>query len=96
MSMRIRYIGLDGRTRLAEINRIKFVSDGFKPTDKRDEYDDTFHGPAIIVHTIRAKGGKRLTFSVPDTFATEDAKNHMMEQGWLDLSPCTLKMENLY
>lgn len=96
MSMRIRYVGQDGRTRLAEINRIKFVSDGFKPTDKRGEWDETFSGPAIIVHTIRAKGGKRLTFSIPDDFPIEGAKAHMLEEGWLDLSPCPLKMENLY
>lgn len=96
MSMRIRYVGQDGRTRLTEICRIKFVSDGFKRTDKRDEWDESFHGPAIVVHTIRAKGGKRLTFSVPAGFATDEAKNQMMEKGWLDLSSCELKMENLY
>lgn len=96
MSMRIRYIGLDDRTRIAEINRIKFVSDGFKSTDKRGEWDESFSGPAIIVHTIRAKGGKRLTFSVPDDFAVEETKDHLMEKGWADLSLCKLKMENLY
>lgn len=94
--MRIRYIGLDNRSRIAEVSRIKFLSDGFKDTDKKGEWDESLTGPVIVMHIVRHKGGKRLTLSVPTDFDMEAAKGHLLEKGWLDLSLCPLKMENLY
>lgn len=94
--MRIRYIGLDTRTRIAEASRVKFLSDGFRPTDNRDERVDDLAGPLIVVHVTRSKGGKRLTLQIPEGFDIEAAKQQVLEKGWLDLSACTVKMENLY
>lgn len=94
--MRVLYIGLDKRTRVAETNRVKFLSDGFKSTDKRDEMMEELRGPVIVIHTYRSKGGKRLTLQIPEGFDMEGAKRHLLETGWLDLSSCTVKMENLY
>ncbi len=95
--MRIRYVGQDRRTRITEIHRIKFFSDGFRQTDTRDEMMDDLHGPVIVLHTVRAKGGaKRLTLQVPDGFDMEAAKHQLLEHGWLDLSACAVKRENLY
>lgn len=94
--MRIRYIGLDNRTRITEALRVKFFSDGFQPTDKRDEVEDNVFGPVIVVHLTRNRGGKRLTMQVPDDFDIETAKQNLLEKGWADLSNCTLKTEHLY
>lgn len=94
--MRIRYIGMDNRTRIAEVSRVKFFSDGFKSTDKRDEVADELHGPVIVTHLVRHKGGKRLTMQIPADFDIEAAKLQLLENGWLDLSSCPVKMENLY
>ncbi len=94
--MRIRYIGRDNRTRVVVASSVKFLSDGFKATDKKDEMDDSLHGPMLVIHISRNKGGKRLTLQVPDDFNMEDAKGHLLEKGWIDFSACTLKMENLY
>lgn len=94
--MRISYKGLDKRDRVAEVSRIKFLFDGFKGTDKKGEWDESLSGPIIVMHTLRHKGGKRLTFSVSESFNMQDAKNFLLKNGWLDLEACTLKMENLY
>ncbi len=94
--MRIRYIGMDNRPRVVNANRIKFVTDGFKPTDNHDEWDESLSGPAIIAHLFRTKGGKRLIMQAPEGFDLEDAQQHMLREGWLDLTCCTLKWENLY
>ncbi len=94
--MRIRYVGLDNRTRIAEVSRIKFLSDGFQETDKKVEVVEGLHGPVIVAHMLRTKGGKRLVMAVPEDFDMEAAKVHLLDTGWLDLSTCPLKMENLY
>ncbi len=94
--MRIKYVGLDNRTRIAEANRIKFMSDGFKPTDRHIEQDDSITGPAIVIHVYRNGGGKRLTLQVPPGYDMEAAKAQALERGWIDLSNCLVKLENLY
>ncbi|MGD9559605.1 MAG: hypothetical protein AB7V55_03245 [Oscillospiraceae bacterium] len=94
--MRIRYIGQDDRLRVAEANRVKFLVDGFKAGDKQAEWDDRLTGPVIVVHVYRSKGGKRLTLQVPDDYDMEAAQMQLLEKGWLDLTCCPVKMENLY
>ncbi len=94
--MRVRYIGLDNRTRIAEMSRIKFLSDGFQDTDTKAEVVEGLEGPLIVLHLVRTKGGKRLILAMPGDFNIEAAKAHLLETGWLDLSYCPLKMENLY
>ena len=94
--MRIRYIGLDNRTRIAEANRVKFLHDGFQSTDKKDEMDDSLNGPIVVAHVYRSKGGKRLTVTVPPGYDMVAARRHLLEKGWLDISDCTVRFENLY
>ena len=94
--MRIRYIGMDKRTRVSKCISVKFLSDGFKSTDKKAEVDDTIIGPVLVVHLLRSKGGKRLILSVPASFDMESAKLQLLEKGWLDLSDCPIQIENLY
>lgn len=94
--MRIRYIGMDNRIRVAKANRVKFLAEGFQASDKQGEWDDTLKGPVIIAHTYRSKGGKRLTLAVPQDFDMEAAQLHLLQNGWLDLSCCPVKMENFY
>lgn len=95
-ALRIMYTGMDNRVRVTEANRLKFLEDGFQRTDKPDERDDGASGPVIIAHVSRYKGGKRLTLQVPASFNMEAAKTQLLEKGWLDLSMCTVKAENLY
>lgn len=94
--MRVRYIGMDGRTRVAEANRVKFVSDSYKDTDNANENTELTHGPAIVVHVNRLKGGKRLMMEVPEGFNLEALKEQFLEKGWADLSAFTVKGEFLY
>ena len=94
--MMIRYIGPDKRTRIAEANRVKFMSDGYRATTRGNEYDESFKGALLVAHIYYAKGGKRLTMQVPDNFDMEAAKAQLLEKGWLDLSTCTVRLENLY
>lgn len=95
--MRVCYVGQDGRKRITEIHRIKFLDDGFKRTDQRDEQVDELQGPVIIMHTVRAKGAaKRITLEVPPDFDIAANEQHILANGWLDLSGCTVKRENLY
>ena len=92
--MRIRYVGSDGRTRVAEVLRVKFMHDGWTARDKRHEVDEDIKGPVLVVHQINAKGGKRLVLSVSDGFDMDAAKIHLLEKGWLDLSDCLVKFES--
>lgn len=94
--MRIMYTGMDNRVRVSEANRLKFMEDGFQRTDKADERADGVSGPIIVAHVYRSKGGKRLTLQVPDKFDMEAAKMQFLQQGWLDLTMCTVTAENLY
>jgi hypothetical protein len=94
--MRIRYVGIDDRTRIAEAVRVKFIHDGWNERDKRNELIDDIHGPVIVAHTDHIKNGKRLIMSVPDGFDMEAAKINMLEKGWLDLSSCQVKTETNY
>ncbi len=94
--IRIRYIGIDSRPRISIASRVKFLEDGFRPTDNHDEWDDSVRGPVIICHLLRTKGGKRLIMQAPDDFDLEAAQNQVLREGWLDLACCTLKLENLY
>lgn len=95
--MRIRYVGQDGRTRITEAIRVKFMSDGWKSGDKKYEVDESVTGPVAVVHTDRGKtGGKRLIIPLASGFDTETAKQQLLEQGWLDLSGLPVKFENLY
>ena len=94
--MRLMYTGLDNRTRVAEANRIKFLEDGFQRTDKMDERSDDIKGPVIVAHVYRSKGGKRLTMNVPEGYDMEVARLQLLEKGFLDVTDCTVKMENLY
>ncbi|MDL2293926.1 hypothetical protein LJC60_04760 [Ruminococcaceae bacterium OttesenSCG-928-D13] len=95
--MRIRYIGMDKRTRITEANRVKFMSDGWKSGDKKYEVDESIRGPVAVVHTDRGKsGGKRLVIPLPGNFDIEGAKVHLLENGWLDLSALPVAIENLY
>lgn len=95
-AMRIMYRGMDNRVRVSKLNSLKFMEDGFQRTDKQDEREDNISGPVIVAHVYRSKGGKRLTMEVPPGFNMESAKKQLLEQGWLDLSMCTVKNENLY
>ena len=93
--MRIRYIGTDGRTRIAKVSRVKFIHDGWTARDKRHEIGDDITGPVIVAHQINAKGGgKRLIMPASDGFDMDAAKNHLLEKGWLDLSSCPVKFES--
>lgn len=94
--MRIRYIGLDQRIRVANANRVKFLENGFQVTDKHAEQDESLTGPVIIAHVYRSKGGKRLIMQVPPTFDMAAAQQHLLEKGWYDFSACTVRTENLY
>ncbi len=94
--MRIRYVGLDNRTRIAVASRVKFMSGGYRSTDKASEVDESFVGPLVVAHIYYAKGGKRITMEVPDSFDMEAAKQQLLEKGWLDLSACKVRLENLY
>jgi hypothetical protein len=94
--MRIRYIGQDGRTRIAEATRVKFMSDGWKQRDKRYEIDEDITGPVIVAHVVRSGGGKSLVMPVTSGFDMEVAKQQLLEKGWIDLSACPVKVENLY
>ena len=94
--MRIRYVGTDGRTRIAEVLRVKFMQDGWTARDKRHEVGEDITGPIIVVHQINAKGGKRLILPVSDGFDMAAAKIHLLEKGWLDLSCCQVKFESFY
>lgn len=94
--MRVRYVGLDKRTRVAEANRIKFISDSYKDTDNMNEQFGNVNGPAIVVHVNRLKGGKRVLMEIPEGFDIEGAKQHALEKGWIDLSACTTKAEYAY
>lgn len=93
--MRIQYTGLDGRTRVAECNRLKFIPDGMKPTDNQQEYAGT-SGPIIVAHVYRYKGGKRVIMQVPDGFDIDAARLHFLEKGWVDLAACPVKTETPY
>ena len=94
--MRIRYVGPDNRTRIAEANRVKFMSGGYRSTDKASEVDEGFVGPLLVAHIYYSKGGKRITMEVPDGFDMETAKQQLLEKGWLDLSACKVQGETLY
>lgn len=94
--MRVMYIGMDKRTRISEANRVKFMEDGFQRTDKNDERDDSINGPVIIAHVYRSRGGKRLILSVPEGYNMAEAEQNLLRHGFLDLSPCTVRSENLY
>ncbi|MDR0311148.1 MAG: hypothetical protein LBJ21_06145 [Acidobacteriota bacterium] len=94
--MRIRYVGSDGRTRIAEITRVKFMHDGWTTRDKRNEVDEDIKGPLVVVYQPSGKGGKRLIMLAPDEFDMNAAKIHLLEKGWLDLSSCQMKVESFY
>ncbi|MDL2252445.1 hypothetical protein LJC49_00025 [Ruminococcaceae bacterium OttesenSCG-928-I18] len=94
--MRLMYMGVDNRVRVAEANRVKFLEDGFQRTDKMDERSDDITGPVIVAHVYRSKGGKRLTLSPPAGYDMSAARQQLLEKGWLDITDCTVKMENLY
>ncbi len=94
--MRLMYRGMDGRIRVAEANRVKFLEDGFKRTDKIDERSDEITGPVIVAHVYRSKGGKRITVTVPDNYDMATARTQLLEKGYLDISEYTVRMENLY
>ncbi len=93
--MRVMYQGLDGRTRVAEANRIKFLEDGFKSTDNQTERDDKVKGSALVVHLYRQKGGKRLIMQA-DRFNMDAAMREVLETGWIDLTSCTVTNESFY
>ena len=92
--MRIKYIGADGRTRIAEVFRVKFMHDKWTARDKRNEIDDDITGPVIVAHQISSKGSKRLIMPTPEEFDMDAAKSHLLEKGWLDLSSCPVKFES--
>lgn len=94
--MRIMYTGMDGRTRVAEANRVKFLEDGFKRTDRHDEREDSVHGPVMVIHVYRSKGGKRLIVSPPDGYDMESARKNLLRYGFLDVTDSVVKNENLY
>jgi len=94
--MRIKYMGMDGRVRVAKANRVKFLEDGFRKTDSPAEQDDLLKGPLLIAHVYRSKGGKRVTMHVPEGFDAVAAQTQLLEQGWADLTACIVKNENLY
>lgn len=94
--MRLMYIGMDGRLRVAQANRVKFLEDGFKRTDNNDERYDDVSGPVLVAHVYRSKGGKRLTAAVPPGYDMAAARRQLLENGWLDITDCTVKFEVLY
>ena len=94
--MRVMYIGLDKRVRVAQAVRVRFLEDGFQPTDRGDGIVEGVDGPMIVVHLLRAKGGKRLTMSVPLEFNMLGQELHLLQEGWVNLSECTVIAENLY
>lgn len=96
VKLRIMYTARDGRLRVNDTNRVKFMEDGFQETDKPDEHLEDIKGPIIVAHVYRARGGKRLTFEVPEGFDMELAKRNLLEHGWLDLSACILREEVQY
>lgn len=94
--MRIMYVGLDKRTRVADALRVRFLQDGFQPSDRAGETIDGTHGPVIVVHLLRVKGGKRLIMSVPERFDMLEQELHLLREGWINLAECTVVAENLY
>lgn len=94
--MRIMYIGQDERIRVAKASGVKFLSGGFRNTDKRNEAEDGIDGAAIVAHVSRSKGGKRLVISVPDGFDMDEARIQLLEKGFLDLTSCKTINETLY
>ena len=96
MFMRVMYVGMDKRTRVAESTGVKFLEDGFKSTDRSNERDDEITGPVIVMHTLRNKGGKRIMMEMDTRFDMNKAQIQLLENGWLDLTEGTVRMENLY
>ena len=94
--MRIRYIGADGRIRVTEVIRVKFMHDGWTARDKRHEIDEDIKGHVIVAHQVNTKNGKRLIMSIPDGYDMGAAEIHLLEKGWLDLSSCPVKFESFY
>ncbi len=95
--MRVKYVGMDNRVRIAEASRVKFLEGGLQTTDKQAEWDsDVLHGPVVVVHIPYSKGGKRLMLEVAEDFDMEAAQQQLLEKGWCDLSCCPAKTENLY
>ncbi len=100
--MRISYVGMDGRLRVAEASRIKYLPDGFQKTDTRNEYTEEYSGPLLVVHIARNKGGKRLVLSVPEgaDFGTTPgvgaAIAQALKEGWADFSQYETKSEVAY
>lgn len=94
--MRIMYRGLDKRTRVVQAVRVRFLEDGIQPTDRRDGIVEGATGPIIVAHLLRAKGGKRLIMSVPEGFNLLGQELHLLQEGWVNLSECTVIAENLY
>lgn len=94
--MRIKYVGLDGCTRVAQANRVKFLAEGFKLAERQMEWDNNLEGPLLVVHVYRSKGGKRLVMKLPERYNIDAAQTQMLEMGWLDLSEIPVQMENLY
>jgi len=94
--MRVKYVGQDQRRRVAQIHRAKFICGGFRAGDKKTEWDDDTGSSLIVCHLTRQSGGKLITLKPPEGFDMEAAENHLLENGWLDLSNCTPGIESLY
>lgn len=94
--MRVMYTGMDERTRVAEANRVKFMEDGFRRTDKHDERDENLTGPVIVAHVYRSRGGKRLMLQPPTGFDMKAAQQDLLRYGFIDLTNCVVRGENLY
>ncbi len=96
--MRVMYIGMDGRTRVSKALRVRFLEDGLKPTDRSDGIGmmGNSEGPTVVVHLLRSKGGKRLVATVPDHFNMTAAERQLLQEGWIDLTDCTVIAENPY
>lgn len=94
--MRLMYIGMDQRMRVAEASRVKFLEDGLQRSDRSDEREEGLDGPVIVAHVYRSRGGKRLMMQVPNNFNMEQARRQLLEEGYLDLTNCPVKAENLY
>ena len=95
--MRIKYIGQDQRLRVAKVHRVKFLGEGFRTGDKKSEWDEDTATSLIVCHLVhRQTGGKLLTLKPPEGFDMKTAENHLLENGWLDLSACTTGIESIY
>ena len=94
--MRLMYMGMDNRVRVAEANRVKFLDEGFRRSDKYDEMYDEISGPVMVAHVYRSKGGKRLTIKPPEGYDMTAARLQLLEKGWLDITDCAVRAENLY